>query len=639
MKEITTSLRTDWKQSVLEPLIRLFPLMFIMAIVPLIVRIYPYYAELSQYAWFTADDLQIDYFSHGKAVALYAIGIYMLLLLITYTFLGKLEKRRTWILIPVVIYAVFAFVSSCISPYSSYSFKGVFEEHETIWVVLVYCLIVVYAYYMIRSVKEIRVLLYSFATGMLFLTVTGFMAAFNYSPLTFDWVTRLTIPSEHMEALDGIVEYNADATTLYNQNYVGVYMSMAVPVLLFLLLDFNKNKSFQTVKASILTILNVIVFATLLIGTLFCLYKSDSEAGILALCAGIVFIPIVFWRKLWKHKTITLVGIAVAVVAVVVFGKAYLFPAINLLASQFTAESREHTLSSIHTDETGVTFTYKGKDIRFAIEEVDDSYLIFQAYDGDGNILEAETDGWNFTFTEEPYSDFSVAYYPIYDQLSMSITIKTLFTSLGGEAQHVNYIFTNQTGTGTYQMVSYYGQWCDLQNPERVTLFDGKEELFSGRFYIWSRSIPLLKQSAVLGIGADNFVFAFPQMDYVGRYYSNYAYNEVFTKPHNMYLEIGIQYGVPALIAYLVLFGMYFVQSFKIFSRKPLDSFEAKAGMGIFIAMIVYMITSLANDSTVVVAPVFWALWGIGLVINRMLEDKVADKENSSVPEITEQNN
>lgn len=612
MKENSNTKASDWKGIFFEKAVRLFPLIFILMVLPLIVRVYPYYSNLSQYPWFTTEDFQVDFFLHGKNVALNVMGVYMLVLLALYALIGNTEKRKPWILIPVAVYAIFAFASSAISPYSEYAFRGNFEGFESIWTVLTYCLIVVYAYYMVRSAEEVRVLLYSFSIGVFILSVIGFFQAFGHNPLSVSWINTLTIPGQYREALEGIIEYN-DGTylTLYNINYVGVYMAMTIPVLLFLLFDFNKNKSFATVKSSICTILNVVIFLVLLISALFCLYKSESEAGVLALCAGIVFIPIVMYRKLWKHKFVTLAGIAAVAVVIIVMGKSYIQPAFQRLANQLFSETKTYDLTRIHADENSVTFTYKGADIVFKMEEVDTDYFVFAAYDGDGNPLNIVGNTWVFAFADEPYSDFSVAYYPIADYLSMSI-------SQGNN----NWVFTNTTGSGTYQMLNYYGKWIDLADPERVKALDGLEHIFSGRGYIWSRSIPLLKQSAILGVGADCFVFAFPQLDYLGRSHSGYADNQVFTKPHNLYLQMAIQYGVPAMLAFLIFFGMYFVESFRIYSKKKLDCFEAKAGLGIFIGMVVYMITGLTNDSMIVVSPIFWTLIAIGIVVNNIMLKK-----------------
>lgn len=616
MKGISTAQGSGWKASFFEKTFRLFPLIFILVVIPLIVRVYPYYANLSSYPWFTTDDFQVDFFLHGKNVALNVIGVYMLVMLALYAILGNIEKRKPWILIPIAVYAVLALASSAFSPYSSYSFRGNFEGFESIWSVLVYCLIVVYAFYMVRSASEVRVLLYSFSFGVLILTIIGVFQAAGKNPLSMPWISDLTIPAQYRDELSGVIEYNAGSyLTLYNTNYVGVYMSMTCPVLLFLLFNFNKYKSFSNIKASVCTILNAVVFTVLLAGAFYCLHKSDSEAGVLALCMGMIMVPIVFYRKLWKHKIATLATVILAGIVVAFIWKPYLSQAFQRLTSQLTAEPRTYDLTRIHADSEGVTFNYKGVEFTFCMEEVDPDYWVFRAYDANGEPIEVVGDTWVFMFADEPYSDFSVAYYPIDDYLSMSI-------SQGNN----NWIFTNQTGTGTYQMLNNYGKWIDIADPERVKALDGKEALFSGRGYIWSRTIPLLKQSMILGSGADTFIFEFPQLDYVGRLFSGYADNQVFTKPHNLYLQMAVQYGIPAMIAFLVFFGMYFVQAFVIYSKKTLDTFEAKAGLGIFIGMIVYMITGLTNDSMIVVSPTFWTLMGIGIVINNIILKKETEE-------------
>ena len=40
-------------------------------------------------------------------------------------------------------------------------------------------------------------------------------------------------------------------------------------------------------------------------------------------------------------------------------------------------------------------------------------------------------------------------------------------------------------------------------------------------------------------------------------------------------------------------------------------------GIGIMLGTFGYLVTGLANDSTVVVAPVYWCLLGVGMAVNR----------------------
>src|SRR5690606_8579420 len=108
-----------------------------------------------------------------------------------------------------------------------------------------------------------------------------------------------------------------------------------------------------------------------------------------------------------------------------------------------------------------------------------------------------------------------------------------------------NWFFTNQTGDGSYYYMNNYGR------PDKIitaphALFSGYEGYASGRGYIWSRTLPLLKKHIILGSGADTYMIAFPQQDYVGL--SNYGYgDQLVTKPHNLYLQVGVQTGLLSL--------------------------------------------------------------------------------------------
>ena len=82
----------------------------------------------------------------------------------------------------------------------------------------------------------------------------------------------------------------------------------------------------------------------------------------------------------------------------------------------------------------------------------------------------------------------------------------------------------------------------------------GKEYLGSGRIYIWSRTLPILKKYIVAGSGPDTFAEVFPQNDYVGK--AIYANNpaRVIEKPHNDYLMQWVQNGFLALVAMIAFY-------------------------------------------------------------------------------------
>ena len=175
-------------------------------------------------------------------------------------------------------------------------------------------------------------------------------------------------------------------------------------------------------------------------------------------------------------------------------------------------------------------------------------------------------------------------------------------------------------------IVDFKGKSIDIDNIKSFG-FEGKEKLASSRGYIWSRSLPLVKDTILLGHGPDTFVAYFPQQDIMGKMY---AYNgdmwQLVDKPHNLYLQTALNTGAVSLIAMLALFIMYFIKSFKIYYRSKFDDFNSIAGLGIFVAVVGYLGAGIFNDSVVSVAPVFWVLLGMGISVNNILTSKKKTK-------------
>jgi O-antigen ligase len=188
-------------------------------------------------------------------------------------------------------------------------------------------------------------------------------------------------------------------------------------------------------------------------------------------------------------------------------------------------------------------------------------------------------------------------------------------TQIDGAIWH----FTNQLEDNSYYYLNKYGRYDKIIMAQSA-VFNGYESYASGRGYIWSRTIPLLKNKIILGSGADTFVLAFPQQDYVNL--KNYGYGtSLITKPHSLYLQIGIQTGVISLLAFLIFYIMYFILSFKLYINCKYDNNYSKVGVAIFVGTFGYMISGISNDSCITVAPIFWALLGIGIAMNKKAKE------------------
>jgi len=142
----------------------------------------------------------------------------------------------------------------------------------------------------------------------------------------------------------------------------------------------------------------------------------------------------------------------------------------------------------------------------------------------------------------------------------------------------------------------------------------------------------MMKDTALIGHGADTYCLYFPHKDYVGKYNSgSYSdnINIIVDKPHNMYMGSWIGTGGISVIALLAMFGIYLAQSFRLYFRNKFsaDDFISFAGAGIFFGIFGFLFSALVDDSTVSVMPMFYTLLGTGIVINIILKRRSLEKE------------
>ena len=134
-----------------------------------------------------------------------------------------------------------------------------------------------------------------------------------------------------------------------------------------------------------------------------------------------------------------------------------------------------------------------------------------------------------------------------------------------------------------------------------------KEEIGNGRLMLWKNSLPLVRQYWLIGCGLDNFKNVYP-------YHGNVTYD----KAHNVYLQISITNGLPALIMFLTLLFVSFLKGIK-----HKNSFFTP----IYMAFIGYSIQAFFNISVIDVAPYYYII--LGLIFSEYIEkNEVKQKEN-----------
>lgn len=593
----------------------LLPVILSMSVLPFITKLKEYSTNLSRFPWFSNQDMQVDFFLLYKQGFFSIITLVMATVIIYRFFTNRKTLYFSNILVPLIIYALFALVSSVLSEQRSYSFSGIYEHFETIFVLLGYCLLVYYTIMYVKTENDYEIIINCFVISIILM---GALALTQYMGKDFfasKLGLRMILTDKYYNNLDLInftFESNRVYLTLHNPNYVGSYVALTTPFLLTLAIMIRKN--FWRLPLYILALL----------GTIIALIGSKSKTGLIALLITGILALILLFRYIAKYFYFSIPIILSIISIVLLYNKANDNIIYNQLSKALDLKKMEVSLQDIKTLDDEIVITYSNNDmhVKFFSE---DTYVGFDIRDGVNNQIPFEmlTDGYyGYAIRDERFPGFKLGLTEYDEKLAFFINIDGF-----------NWFFTNNVGDGSYYHINPNGRIDKIITaPSR--LFTGYERYASGRGYIWSRTIPLLKEHLVIGSGVDTFLLEFPMQDYVNRH--NYGfYDQVISKPHNQYLQTGVQTGVISLLAYLTFYGIYFVESFRIYIKGRYKSIYTQIGVAIFLSTFSYMVVGIANDSILTVAPIFWAMMGLGIASNikakQYIEEEIAlEKTNKT---------
>lgn len=623
------------KEGYVGAFIRMLPVLLMVGVVPLLVMQYDYEHGLQGVAWAVLNDVVQEFFLAPKSVALTILMVVMAL--------GaglRLWKKRgkgvfAKVLIPLFVYGFFCVLSACCSVYKEYSFSGGYEQFETIWVLLSYVLVVYYIFLYAQSVLELQVVADALCFSATIIGILGTLQGVGIDYMKVPFIQRL-ITSEELwqdgaELAIRVGENNAYAT-LYNPNYLGVYGAFMV-LFLGVLMLFEKNK-WRRIWHGVTCVLVMVA-----------LLSSRSRAGFISLFVVAVIALVVAFRKVlkWWYITVPALNLAVVIVLLVnayndnvIFERLQnIFTADNVEVAEEVLEDgtviRKTGLTEMYTMEYGVAMTYNEESVLVAMEVGDGGFVIY-VLNQDYEQMELVTeDNIHFRFTHPALKDvvLSPAFYGEDGILALCIeaggTWYFYYEEALGEYQYIVLRATLKTEP----CITIYGESSSMITAEHIG-FENHQKLFSGRGFIWSRTLPLLRNHIVIGSGPDTFMFEFPHEDYLSMKQSGFE-RTIMTKPHSMYLQIGVQTGVLSLLCLLVFYGWYAVWSCRLYAFRKLSTQTEAFGIAAFIGSIGYMISGITNDSMVVTAPVFWGMIGLGMAANYMVSK--SRKENPEMKE------
>ncbi|MDQ0232769.1 O-antigen ligase family protein [Metabacillus malikii] len=131
---------------------------------------------------------------------------------------------------------------------------------------------------------------------------------------------------------------------------------------------------------------------------------------------------------------------------------------------------------------------------------------------------------------------------------------------------------------------------------------ESSDDAGSGRGEIWKKTIPLIKDYALIGSGPSTFSIVY--------FEKNTSPDEIqVDNSHNDFLEIAFSMGIPALLVYCVFLFTILKQGFK--TVRELEGETKIYLQGLLITIFGYLVKSLFNISVIPVAPFFWVLLGM----------------------------
>lgn len=578
----------------------LYPLIIVMAIIPLIVHQKVVPTKLEEYSWFSFSETAMDFFLYYKSVWLVIMTIIMLVILCVQVLQKKEYQKSPKFMIPIGIYGLFIILSIIFSENRDFSINGIMEQYESGVVLLGYLIFMYYAYLLVDTENKAEFLVKIWAVSIAILCILGILQVLGHDFFATDFGKKLILSKEYWDNLDDVsftFGANRIYLTLYNPNYVGVYATIAIPILVCFVF-FTKN------------IIGKIIYGILTVGMLVCIVGSESKTAFLSLAVVIILAIIICRKRILQYWKFVIPGVIVLAIVFFVFDASIGHSYTNSIKAAFKtltqSQISEPAVTEVDTLDDEIVIHYLNNPLHISYTRNGDSFSI-QTLDDAGNEIPVTQEEVNIVLQDERFTGVTITPVTFSEQYGIQVVI-------GG----YTWYFTNEAkeGDSSYYFYTPYGKWDKVNNPE---VFEMNEEMFSRRGYIWSRTIPLLKENIFIGSGPDTYTIEFPQDDYVGL--ENYGYKgSIVTKPHNMFLQIGVQTGVISLIAFLAFYIMYFVQSIRIYIKGKFDTYASQLGVGIFLASIGYMIAGITNDSTITVAPIFWILMGVGFSMNKIVK-------------------
>ncbi len=633
---------------------------FVFTLSILLVRLHQFSMPLSNIFWSEASDTSTlsELFNYWKCVVILAAGCLAIIVIAFAYFKDQIQFKRGFVYIPVLVYIAFVLVSLAFSDYKYFAVRGMQEHFEGTFVLLAYMIMVLFLRNAVDSDRRLKMVIFC-ALGAVFLVgLLGVTQANGHDFFATVAGQKLITPNQNLSSgvtsWDMIEILNATGQkmydfaftegevyqTVYNINYVPLYLSLLIPVGAALFVFFSR-------RAEKNKLLSATVFLVLYGLFLYNFFAANSASGYFGLTAIVVSSLIVFQKyiKKWIKPIICLLVVLGLVMGLMAdrwlpeIKKAfssfatYVYADNELSTTQYEFENAAGRtrlpVDYIESNDGYLLFGINGDAIKIIRDDTNASYVIT---DKDDNQL--------FLRQIEGEDSFEILDTRFHDYVKLSLTRDEANTYIVITMPFHGWTFRYDGNTFLYQ--NLVGKEVALDKVSHSSLFHDYAAA-TGRYRIWATTIPMLSKYLLAGAGADCYTFVFPQNDYATLYsvycvYGTYGLTTVTDKAHNIYMQYWVNTGLISLLAWLTLVGYYLVGAVKQFRKRGFVEFSDFVNGGIFCGIIGFLFVAFFNDGSVNTMPMFYTMLGTGLAINMkdkwVKTEEASGKKEAAMPEV-----
>lgn len=545
----------------------------------------------------------------------------------------------------LVLLAYLTILSAIFSDYAKLAFWGDPTRHEGLITQFCYLSITFLAINLLREMRQIRFVQTVLLASAAIIGTIGILQFFGYDFFFGGFADKYLVPTTFKELIPDFSVSSMTpapggiAVTFGNGNYTGSYMAMIWAISFGILVGAKAGVSYPMI------FLNLLAFANLL--------GSRSRAGMIGAFAAILFFVFIYRRLFFKRKVFVLFVAYSATFVLMdvasidsndrlikgtlnkpisspkrVFGNfedlklGKDFAEVTFDGIRLKIKNSSGNIEFIGPDDVLVPHRLvKKEDFLHDINSKDSKFedtVTVASNDletgkalgkivADDKISRFDEEKFLVLFPENKLRGYVIFAWPEKNLLQIRF------------CHSVNFFLWYTEDRG-FQLLNPFGKPVTLKNVESLG-FEGYERWGSGRGYIWSRSLPLIKKALFIGFGPDTFAAYFPNDDFLGKLrFVGKGIHMMMDKPHNMYIQMAVQTGLLSMMVFVFFITKTILESIKLGFSGGVASSERFAFTG---AIIAYMVAGIFNDSVIAVAPVFWCILGCNFALNR-IESKIS---------------